>query len=150
MMALGSCAKERETMSIEENKKIVLRWIEEAWKKKNLDVIDELHSPDYVGHIVGTPGPVRGRAAFKQLFATYLAAFDLQRANDFLIAEGDMVVAHDTYRVKQKGEFAGILPTGRELSITGIDIYRIVDGKIVEQWYEMDFTGLLQQLAAHG
>jgi len=133
-------------MSTEENKKVVLRWIEQAWEKKNVDVIDELHAPDYVGHIVGTPGPVRGREAFKQLFTTYLAAFDLHRTNEFLIAEGDKVVAYDTYRVKHKGEFAGIPPTGKELSATGIDIYRIVDGKIVEQWYEMDFTGLLQQL----
>jgi steroid delta-isomerase-like uncharacterized protein len=133
-------------MSTEENKKVVLRWIEQAWEKKNVDVIDELHAPDYVGHIVGTPGPVRGREAFKQLFAAYLAAFDLHRTNEFLIAEGDKVVAYDTYLVKHKGEFAGIPPTGKELSATGIDIYRIVDGKIVEQWYEMDFTGLLQQL----
>ncbi|HYU56912.1 MAG TPA: ester cyclase [Actinomycetota bacterium] len=76
-------------MSTEENKKVVLRWIEQAWEKKNVDVIDELHALDYVGHIVGTPGPVRGREAFKQLFTTYLAAFDLQRTNEFLIAEGD-------------------------------------------------------------
>lgn len=134
-------------MSTEENKKVVIRWIEEGWHKKNwLNVIDELHAPDYVGHIVGTPGPVRGREAFKQLFASYLAAFDLHRTNEFLIAEGDMVVAYDTYRLEHKGEFAGIPPTGKELTATGIDIYRIVDGKIVEQWYEMDLTGLVQQL----
>lgn len=133
-------------MSTEENKQVVRRWIAEAWENKNLDVIDELHAADYVGHIVGTPGPVRGREAFKQLFATYFAAFDLHRRNEFLVAEGDKVVAYDTYRVKHTGEFAGIPPTGKELTATGIDIYRIVDGKIVEQWYEMDFTGVLQQL----
>lgn len=133
-------------MSTEENKKLVLRWIEEAWEKKNLDIIDELHAPDYVGHIVGFPG-VRGREAFKELFATFFAAFDdLHRANEFLIAEGDKVVAYDTYRIKQTGEFAGIPPTGKEVTFTGIDIYRIVGGKIVEQWYEMDITGMLQQL----
>ncbi len=133
-------------MSIEENKKLVLRWIEEAWEKKNLDIVDELHAPDYVGHIVGTPGPIRGREAFKELLATYYAAFDLHRTNEFLVAEGDKVVACDTYRVKHTGEFAGIPPTGKELTVAGIDIYRIVDGKIVEQWYEMDLTGMLQQL----
>ncbi len=56
------------------------------------------------------------------------------------------MVAYDTYRVKHTGEFAGIPPTGKELTVAGIDIYRIVDGKIVEQWYEMDLTGMLQQL----
>jgi predicted ester cyclase len=133
-------------MSTEENKQVVRRWIAEAWEKKNLDIIDELHAPGYVGHIVGTPGPVRGREAFKQLFAAYLAAFDLHRTNEFLVAEGDKVVAYDTYRLRHIGEAAGIPPTGKELTTTGIDIYRIVDGKIAEQWYEMDFTGLLQQL----
>jgi steroid delta-isomerase-like uncharacterized protein len=133
-------------MPTEENKKVVRRWMEEAWDKKNVDIIDELHATDYVGHIVGTPGPVRGRGAFKQLFVSYLAALDMHRTNEFLVAEGDKVVAYDTYRVKHKGELAGIPPTGKELTVTGIDIYRIEDGKIVEQWYEMDFTGLLQQL----
>ncbi len=56
-------------MSTEGNKAIVRRWIEEAWDKKSLDIIDELHALDYVGHIVGTPGPIQGREAFKQLFA---------------------------------------------------------------------------------
>ena len=132
-------------MSTEENKAVARRWFE-VWEKKDVGLIDELHAADYVGHIVGTPGPVRGREALKQLFTSYLAAFDVHRTNEFIIAEGDMVVAYDTYRVKHKGEFAGIPPTGKELTVTGIDIYRIVDGKIVEQWYEMDLTGMLQQL----
>jgi steroid delta-isomerase-like uncharacterized protein len=132
-------------MSTEEKKAVARRWFE-VWEKKDVGLIDELHAADYVGHIVGTPGPVRGREALKQLFTSYLAAFDVHRTNEFIIAEGDMVVAYDTYRVKHKGEFAGIPPTGKELTVTGIDIYRIVDGKIVEQWYEMDLTGMLQQL----
>ncbi len=133
-------------MSTEENKQVVLRWLEQAWEKKNVDIIDELHAPNFVGHIVGTPGPVRGRDAWKQLFASYFRAFDLHRTNEFLIAEGDMVVAHDTYRAKHIGEFAGIPATGKEVTLTGVDIYRIVDGKIVETWFEADFTGFLQQL----
>jgi predicted ester cyclase len=133
-------------MSTEENKQLVLRWREEAYEKKNLNVIDELHAPDYVGHVVGAPGPIRGREALKQLFAAYFAAFDIHVSSEFLIAEGDMVVVRDTYRLKHKGEFQGIPPTGKELSVTGTDIYRIVDGKFVEQWFEADMLGLMQQL----
>jgi hypothetical protein len=48
--------------------------------------------------------------------------------------------------LKHKGEFQGIPPTGKELSVTGTDIYRIVDGKIVEPWVEADMLGLMQQL----
>jgi predicted ester cyclase len=133
-------------MSTEENTQLVLRWREEAYEKKNLNVIDELHAPDYVGHIVGAPGPIRGREALKQLFAAYFAAFDIHVSSEFLIAEGDMVVVRDTYRLKHKGEFQGIPPTGKELSVTGTDIYRIVNGRFVEQWVEADMLGLMQQL----
>jgi hypothetical protein len=80
-----------------------LRWREQAYEKKNLNVIDELHAPGYVGHIVGTPGPIRGRDALKQLFAAYFDAFDIHVLSEFLIAEGDMVVVRDTYRAQAQG-----------------------------------------------
>jgi predicted ester cyclase len=131
-------------MSTEDNKQLVLRWKVQAYEKKNLNVINELHAPDYVGHIVGAPGPVRGREALKQLFAAYFAAFDIHVTPDFLVAEDDMVVSRDTYRIKHTGEFQGIPPTGKELMVTGIDIYRIEDGKIVEQWFEADMRWVQQ------
>jgi predicted ester cyclase len=134
-------------MSTEQNKNVVLRWREEIWNKRNVNIIDELHAPDYVGHYSGVmPGPIRGREALKQLFAAYLAAFDIEVTPEFLIAEGDMVAVHDTNRVKHTGQFRGIAPTGKEVTVTSTDIYRIVDGKIVEQWLESDFTGMVQQL----
>jgi predicted ester cyclase len=139
-------SERRKRMSTEQNKKLVLRWKEELWDRANLNVIEELCAPEYVGHMVFTPAPVRGREPFKQLLAAYLAAFHVQDTREFLIAEGDMVVIHDTYRVKHIGEFQGIPPTGKEATVTGIDIYRIVDSKIVEQWFEADFTGLMKQL----
>ncbi len=134
-------------MSTEQNKKVVLRWREEIWNKRNVNIIDELPASDFVGHYGGVvPGPIRGREALKQLFAAYLAGFDIHVTPEFLIAEGDMVVVHDTNRIKHTGAFQGIPPTGKEATATSTDIYRIVDGKIVEQWFESDFTGLLQQL----
>jgi predicted SnoaL-like aldol condensation-catalyzing enzyme len=135
-------------MSTEHNKELVLHWKDEVYNNKHVDVIDELYAPDYVGHIAGIPGPVRGPAALKHLFTAYFAAFDIHDSPDFLIAEGDMVAIHDTYRLKHTGGFQGIPPTGKEVTITGTDIYRIVNGKIVEQWVETDMLGLLQQLGA--
>jgi predicted ester cyclase len=111
-----------------------------------VNIIDELHAPDYVGHYSGIPGPIRGREALKQLFTAYLAAFDIQVTPEFLIAEGDKVVVHDTARLKHTGAFRGIPATGKEVTATGTDIYQIVDGRIVEQWFEADFTGIMQQL----
>ena len=133
-------------MSTEQNKKLVQRWKDEIWNKRNSRIIDELYAPDYVGHIVGTPGPVRGREALKQLLATYFAAFDVHMTSEFFIAEGNMVAVYDTFRFKHTGAFQGIPPTGREATLTSTDIYRIVDGKIVEQWTEGNLFSLMQQL----
>jgi predicted ester cyclase len=133
-------------MSTEHNKQVVLRWREEIWNKRNVNIIDELHAPDFVGHYSGTPGPIRGREALKHVFAAYFAAFDIQVTPEFLIAEGDLVVVRDTSRVKHTGAFQGTPPTGKEGTMTSTDIYRIVDGKIVEQWFETDFTGFMQRL----
>ena len=135
-------------MSTEENKQIVLRWREER-NTGNWNIIDELHVPDYVGHIPGVPGgAIRGREALKHLFMGYWAAFDLYATPqpDFLLAEGDLVAHRETIRLKHKGTFQGIPATGKEATITSMDLYRIVDGKIVEQWTETDLLGLMQQL----
>jgi predicted ester cyclase len=63
-----------------------------------------------------------------------------------IIAEGDKVVARLTARGTQQGEFMGIPPTGKRATVTAIDINRMVGGKSVEHWLEMDTLGLLQQL----
>ena len=134
-------------MSTEQNKKVVLHWRDEIWNKRNVNIIDELHAPDFVGHYSGVmPGPIRGRDALKQVFAAFLAAVDIRVTTEFFIAEGDMVVVHDTNWVKSTGPYQGIPPTGKEVTVTSTDIYRIVDGKIVEQWFESNFAGLMQQL----
>lgn len=133
-------------MSMEENKKLVLRWKDEIWNKRNVNIIDELYASDYVGHIVGAPGPVQGREALKQLLAVYFAAFDIHISSEFLIAEGDMVAVYDTFRFKHTGTFQGIPPTGKEATITSTDIYRIVNGRIMEQWTEGNLLSLMQQL----
>src|SRR5262249_44966405 len=133
-------------MSTERNKAIVVRWRDEIWNKRNVQSIDELHGPDFVGHYIGVmPEPIRGREALKQLFIAYLAAFDIDVTPEFFIAEGDMVVVHDSNRVKHTGEFQGIPATGREMSVTSTDTYRILGGKIVEQWLGDNLTGFMAQ-----
>ncbi len=99
-------------MSTEHNKQLVLRWKEEIWNKRNVNIVDELYAPDYVGHMSGlsVPGPLRGREALKQLFA----AFDIQDTPEFLIAEGDLVAIHDTYLLKHTGAFQGSHQRGRK------------------------------------
>jgi predicted ester cyclase len=133
-------------MSTDENKRLALRWKEELWRKRNLDIVDELCGRDYVGHMAGVPQPVRGPDELKRLLSAYLAAFDVDDTPQFLVAEDDMVVIHDTIRLKHKGEFQGHAATGKEATLSGTDIYRIVGGKIVEQWVEGNQLDLMQQL----
>jgi predicted SnoaL-like aldol condensation-catalyzing enzyme len=134
------------SMSTDENKQLVLRWKEELWAKRNLNVIDDLCSTDYVGHMAGVPQPVRGPNELKKVLAAYLAAFDVDDAPQFLVAEDDMVVIRDTIRLKHKGEFQGHPATGKEATLSSTDIYRIVGGKIVEQWVEGNQLDLVLQL----
>jgi predicted SnoaL-like aldol condensation-catalyzing enzyme len=133
-------------MSTEQNKINVVRWREEIWNNRNLNIVDELAVPEYVCHLGGTPDPIQGRESLKALFAANLAAFDTHVSADFAIAEGNMVAVHDTYWLKHTGEFQGHPPTGNEVKITSTDIYRIVEGRFTEQWFEADLTGMLYQL----
>ena len=119
-------------MSTDENKELVLRWRDEIWVKRNVNILDELAAPDYVGHIAGFPEPVRGREAFKQVLAAWLAAFEIRVTPEIVIAQGDMVAVRDNSWAKSTGEFQGAPPTGKEGILTSTDLYRIADGKVTD------------------
>ena len=119
--------------------------IEEGFHQRNLAVFDELMAPDYVWHIASTT--VRGRESAKQLIAQFLTAFpDGHYTIEDMIAEGDRVVVRQTFRGTHKGDFMGIPPTGKQVSVTEIEIFRVTNGKNVENWTNSDDLGLLQQL----
>lgn len=83
-------------MSTEENKRNVVRWREEIWNNRNLNIVDELAVPEYACHLARMADPVQGREALKGLFAANLAVFDIHVTPEFLIAEGDIVAVHAT------------------------------------------------------
>ncbi len=130
----------------EMNKEVVRRYTEEVWSQGKLDLIDEIIGDGYVFHDPLTPG-VEGREAIKQLIAAYRVAYpDLHFTIEDLIAEGDWVVSRWTSSGTQLGELMGIPPTGIWGQSMGITLFRVVDGKIVEEWARWDSLGLLQQL----
>jgi predicted ester cyclase len=89
------------------------------------------------------------REGEKRLLRMHRAAFaDAEATIDDQIAEGDKVVTRWTFRSTHKGKFMGIAPTGKRVTITGINIHRIEGGKIVELWRQKDVLGLMQQLGA--
>ncbi len=129
-------------MSIEENKALVRRWIE-LWDTSDLSEIGNFVTKDYVRHDPNTP-EVRGPDAEQRLVAMYRAAFpDLRFTIEHLVAEGDMVLARLTARGTHQGELMGIAPTGKQIEVAAMELYRLTDGKIAEQWVTMDALGLL-------
>jgi steroid delta-isomerase-like uncharacterized protein len=108
---------------------------------------ERLYSADWVGHFPGMP-PLDA-AGHRQYSEVMVTAFpDLERTIEDLVAEGDKVVARWTAKGTHTGDFQGIPPTGRVATSSGITIFRIADGRIVEEWSESDMLGLLQQLGA--
>ena len=124
-------------MSRELNKALARRIVEEMWNTQNLQVIDEVYAPEFGG----------GHAATKQFVSANLAAFpDLEITIQDQIAENNLVVTRYAMRGTHRGEFAGISPTEKSFSITGIEMHRFADGKLVELWNSVDLLGMLQQL----
>ncbi len=134
-------------MSLEENKAISRRIVEEIWIKGNLAAVDELIAPNFVFHDPNFE--VHGPAGFKQMVSATHAAFsDLHTTIDDQIAEGDKVTTRFTQQCTHTGEFAwfGLAPTGKQLTIRGIEVNRIEQGQVVERWLSLDLLGMLQQM----
>jgi predicted ester cyclase len=132
-------------MSVEENKAIFRRFIEEVWNKGNLAVADELFALNAVSP--SAPQLPPGPEGVKIITTMFRSAFpDFHMRIEDLIAEGDKVVARFTESGTHTGEFMGIAPTGKRVEFTEIGILRIVAGKVIESWYETDMLGLMQRL----
>ena len=133
-------------MSTEENKALLRRLVDEGLHKKNLGIMDELISPNFVNHSAPAGIPPT-RDGYRQYVEMLLASFpDIYLDIEDLIAEGDKVVVRYTVRGTHRGSFMELPPSGKQFSFTGIGIQRIVDGKFVERWEQADTLGLLQQL----
>jgi predicted ester cyclase len=133
---------------MENSKLIVKQLLEEPWKG-NLDVIDELVSPDYVGHDPAEPEPIRGQAGARANIERYIAGFPGGAIKvDEQIAEGDRVATRWTGRGTHTGEIAGIAPTGKDVTVSGLTISRLERGLVVEEWTTWDTLGMLVQLGA--
>ena len=123
-------------MSLEENKAIVRRYIE-ALNQRNIDMLDELMAPDYVD----SPLQIRGLEECKHGFSVTIRGLpDWHETIEDLAAEGDKVWLRFKGTGTHTGELGGVLapggalaPTGKKITITGVVIYRIVDGKMVEK-----------------
>jgi steroid delta-isomerase-like uncharacterized protein len=133
-------------MSPESNKLLAQRVWEEVWHQGQLSRIDELFTPNFVRHDPGGR-ELQGTEQNRQFISSLRVAFpDVHYTVEDQIAEGNKVMVRYRFRGTHLGAFQGIPPTGKQVIYTGILIYRIADGKIAEQWTEIDLLGFLRQL----
>jgi len=132
-------------MSVEQNKATISRVYEAVVNQRKLSLIDEIYTTDYVFHMAGMPD-IQGAKGFKQFLAMYFAAFpDIHWTLEDIFAEGDKVVTRATIVGTHQEEFMGIPPTLKRVTITAIVIHRLASGKVVEDWGEADFLGLMNR-----
>lgn len=131
----------------EQNKAVLRRHFAEVWSEGNLALVDELFASDYIGH--APPDEIQGREGLKHYVSAVRTAFpDLRFTVEDVIAEADRVATRWTARGTHTGEYQGIPPTGKRLTMTGMSFARIANGTIVVSWTNSDALGLLQQLGA--
>jgi len=121
----------------------------EEWNKGKaaaMKALDETCATNIVWHDV-TGEDIRGLKGFKKSMDEFFNAFpDQHFAVDDMIAEGDKVAVRYKITGTHKGEFMGIPPTNKKITLTAIEIDRIVGGKFVEGWISFDTLGMMQQL----
>src|SRR5436305_2028780 len=134
-------------MSAEDNKSLNLRWIQ-AFNERDWAREAACRTADYQAHMSGAPGPLDADswAGFMRVFTT--AFPDAQISVGDSISERDTVASRWTIVGTHLGDFQGVPPTGRQITITGVDFSRVVDGKIAEHWAQFDLAGLMQQIGA--
>jgi steroid delta-isomerase-like uncharacterized protein len=132
----------------EQNKALARRGLEEVWNQGKLAVIDELVASNATYHDANVPGgKFTGPEGLRQFVQIYRGAFpDVRITIDDQVSEGDKVVTRWTATGTHKGDLMGIKPTNKHATVTGVDIDRFQNGKVVEAWASYDMFGMLQQL----
>jgi steroid delta-isomerase-like uncharacterized protein len=128
-------------------KELSCRLFEEIWNQQKLNVIDEIISADFVNHDLNSPSMAKGPEGYKQLVRHYLTAFpDTKFTLHDHVSDGQTVASRWTVTSTHTGNLGSIPPTGRHITVTGISMAHVVDGKFVEGWNNWDAFGLMQQL----
>lgn len=124
------------------HKDLVRRFYAEAVNDRDLDAVDRLLTEDFTHD-----GEQRGRAGQREAVAVFLAGFsDLHNEILLILAEDDLVAAHQRWTGTHDGPFLGAAPTGRRVTFTSTAVLRVRDGLIAEAWDEVDVAGLQAQL----
>jgi steroid delta-isomerase-like uncharacterized protein len=141
---LLSCVSQEPERSVQKNKNFITTYTEEFWNKRDFSVFDNYYSDEFIVHFADGD---QNREQYKKLCEAYFSAYpDLQITTDLLVSEGDKITKVWTANCTHQGDFMGIPATQNKIVVKGIEVFRIVDGKIVELWASMDNLGMMQQL----
>ncbi len=134
-------------MTLEDNKALVRRFIDEIFVEGRLDAVDELVADDFVAHTWRSTGDGKGDLK-RAIERVGQGLADARFVVEDVIAEDDRVAVRVTASATQVGEFMGLPPSGRTYTIGEIHIFRIRDGKVTEHWHQFDQMALMRQLGA--
>ncbi len=135
-------------MTIEENKSLVRRYVEEILIRGDMSAADKLLAKDYRRYTSASAAPLNVEGQKQRLTGIRAAIPDLEITTEDLFAEGDRVALRVTIRGTHKGQFLNIRPTGKSIEFWGLDVIRIENGKFVEHWGGPDTFDILRQLGA--
>lgn len=134
-------------MTLDQNKAIARRFIQEVFVDQDEQAADELTAPDFVPH--SWPGVQPGVDSLKEAQRRVAVGLeDARMAIEDVIAEGDKVVVRLTSHGRHAGDFMGLPASGKEYDISEIHIFRIANGQVAEHWRDADMLGMLRQLGA--
>lgn len=129
-----------------DNKALVVRHHDEIWSKGTLDAVDEIYAPDFIGRHPGTPDWIGSNSVKLAVSRTRQAFPDFREVVEDIVAEGDKVVTRFTASGTHLGALHGLAPTGKQVTIAEMGIFRIANGRIAEKWGQIDRLGMFQQL----
>lgn len=134
-------------MSTDERKRLVIEYVERVWNRSDLEALDQLTAPSFTYQL--GEQPPRDRISMREFLATTHAAFpDWRIEISEILADGESVAVRWRGIVTHQGPFHGIPPTGRQIRISGINMYRIAGSMIVGEWEQTDTLSMLRQLGA--
>jgi steroid delta-isomerase-like uncharacterized protein len=134
---------------LEENKRIVREFIETAFNQHEADKAAASLTPDMKWH-GGTLGTVEGRENVAGLVRTIVDALpDLHNVEQDSIAERDIVAVRAVVEATHEGDLLGIPASGRHVQWDAVDVYRIADGKIAEEWAADDLLAFVYGVGAY-
>jgi steroid delta-isomerase-like uncharacterized protein len=137
----------QETATSAEENEAVIRQVLALIDERNLDEAFELYAIDYIYH--GPTGELRGRDGIRGLWEVFLTGFpDLHSTIEDVVSKGDKVVLRWRLEGTHTGDFLGIAPSNKNITLGVTEIFRVANGQLVEAWDQYDRLGLLQQIGA--